>query len=196
MVVSRFVGVTINAAAAETWKHSEVSPRRLRWWCPREHARDSGWQGIKKCGAGSAWVEGVLLVARLLLFKLLRGGLVSKRKLQERMTLFNAGDWAPLLHKSNKIAKAGAQVAVRKRRQHAEDDISRRAARAERLALSVSCQQLVAANARLRVGESLFAFFDDVYVTCAPESVGCSSNSSARDRDPLRHCHPPRKTHI
>ena len=30
---------------------------------------------------------------------------------------------------------------------------------------------LVAANARLREGESLFAFLDDVYVTCAPERV-------------------------
>ena len=60
---------------------------------------------------------------------------MSKRKLQERMTTFNAGDWAPLLHESNSIAEAGAQVAVRKRRQHAEDDISRRAARAERFAL-------------------------------------------------------------
>ena len=60
---------------------------------------------------------------------------MSKRKLQERMTLFNAGDWAPLLHERNSIAEARVQVAVQKRRQHAEDDASRRAARAERFAL-------------------------------------------------------------
>ena len=47
---------------------------------------------------------------------------MSKRKSQERMTLFDAGDW------------------VRKRRQQAEEDISQRA-RAERLALLGVCQQ-------------------------------------------------------
>ena len=51
------------------------------------------------------------------------------------MALFNAGDWAQLLLESNSIAEAGTQAAVRKRRQHGQDDISRRAARAERLAL-------------------------------------------------------------
>ena len=40
-----------------------------------------------------------------------------------------------LLLESNSIAEAGTQAAVRKRRQHVQDDISRRAARAERLAL-------------------------------------------------------------
>ena len=75
------------------------------------------------------------LLPRLLLFRPLRGGLVSKRKLHERMALFNAGDWAQLLLESNSIAEAGTQAAVRKRRQHVQDDISRRAARAERLAL-------------------------------------------------------------
>ena len=60
---------------------------------------------------------------------------MSKRKLHERMALFNAGDWAQLLLESNNIAEAGTQAAVRKRRQHVQDDISRRAARAERLAL-------------------------------------------------------------
>ena len=75
------------------------------------------------------------LLPRLLLFRLLRRGLVSKRKLHERMALFNAGDWAQLLLESNSIAEAGTQAAVRKRRQHVQDDISQRAARAERLAL-------------------------------------------------------------
>ena len=75
------------------------------------------------------------LLPRLLLFRPLRGGLVSKRQLHERMALFNAGDWAQLLLESNSIAEAGTQAAVQKRRQHVQDDISRRAARAERLAL-------------------------------------------------------------
>ena len=64
------------------------------------------------------------LLPRLLLFRPLRGGLVSNRKLQERMALLNAGDWTKLLLESNSIAEAGVQ-----------DDVSRRAARAERLAL-------------------------------------------------------------
>ena len=58
----------------------------------REHARDSGWQGIRKCGAGSEWVEAVFLLAQLVVVqfsegRFVRGGLVSKRKLQERMRL-------------------------------------------------------------------------------------------------------------
>ena len=60
---------------------------------------------------------------------------MSKRKLHERMALFNAGDWAQLFLESNGIAEAGTQAAVRERGQHVQDDISRRAARAERLAL-------------------------------------------------------------
>ena len=75
------------------------------------------------------------LPPRLLLFRPLRGGLVSKRKLQERMALLNAGDWARFLLESNSIAEAGIQEAARKRRRQIQDDISRRAARAERLAL-------------------------------------------------------------
>ena len=49
---------------------------------------------------------------KLLLFRPLRGCLVSKWKLQERMALFNAGDWAQLLLESNSIAEAGTHAAV------------------------------------------------------------------------------------
>ena len=52
------------------------------------------------------------LLPRLVLFRPLRGGLVSKRKLQECVALFNSGDWAQLLHEGNSVAEAGAQVAV------------------------------------------------------------------------------------
>ena len=55
------------------------------------------------------------LLPRLLLFRPLRGGLVSKWKLQERMALFNAGDWAQLLLESNSIAEARTQAAAWKR---------------------------------------------------------------------------------
>ena len=50
-----------------------MSPRRSRWRCPREHAQDSGWPGIRKCGAGSAWVEAVLLVAPLVVVQASEG---------------------------------------------------------------------------------------------------------------------------
>ena len=98
-------------------------PRRSRRRSPREHPRDFRWQGIWKHSAGSVRVE-VVFLPRLLLLRLLRGGLVSKRKLHERMALFNAGDWAQLLLESNSTAEAGTQAAVRKRRQHVQDDIS------------------------------------------------------------------------
>ena len=67
----------------------------LQWW---------------KNGTGKSCSSECQLLSRLLLFRSLRGGLMSKRKLQERMTLFNTDDWVPLLHESNSIAETCGNV--------------------------------------------------------------------------------------
>ena len=51
---------------------------------------------------------------------------------------------------------------------------------------------LVAANARLQEGESLFAFLDCIYATCAPNRVlAVHRIFAARGSDPLLHLCPP-----
>ena len=71
-----------------------------------------------------------LLVPRLLFFRPGRGGIVPKRKLEERVNQFAAGEWLSLLMESNSVASNGS---TRRRRRNPDEET--KALRAERLAL-------------------------------------------------------------
>ena len=74
-----------------------------------------------------------LLLPRLLLHKPPRGGLVPKRKLQDRFEVFADGDWASLLASSMVHASRAAQASSRRSRRQDTDNLESRAARAEAL---------------------------------------------------------------
>ena len=59
--------------------------------------------------------------------------LIPKGQLQERFTDFAAGRWAHLLEQSRRCAEQAAVASRRRRRRRGEDDIQRRADRAEAL---------------------------------------------------------------
>ena len=63
-----------------------------------------------------------LLIPRLLLFRPGRGGLIPKRKLEERANRFAAGQWLSLLAESNKVASDGSVGATRRRRRNPSDE--------------------------------------------------------------------------
>ena len=69
------------------------------------------------------------LLPRLLLFRPPRGGLVPKARLQERVSMFNAGDWVTLLETSLEASVTGTTARCRRRRGK-QDTIQARAARA------------------------------------------------------------------
>ena len=74
-----------------------------------------------------------LLLPRMLLWRPPRGGLVPKRHLESRLRLFVAGEWTELLQQGAVHgAAAVAAFARKRRREHGEEDLSRRAARAVR----------------------------------------------------------------
>ena len=90
----------------------------------------------EKCVARGEW-KLFLLIPRLLLFRPGRGGLVPKRKLEERADRFAAGQWLSLLAESNKVASNGSTGATCRRRRNPSDET--KALRAERLAFWVNC---------------------------------------------------------
>ena len=69
------------------------------------------------------------LLPRLLLFRPPRGGLVPEARLQERVSMFNTGDWLTLLDTSLAASVAGTTARCRRRRGK-QDTIQARAARA------------------------------------------------------------------
>ena len=69
------------------------------------------------------------LLPRLLLFRPPRGGLVPKARLQERVSMFSAGDWLTLLDTSLEASVTGTTARCRRRRGK-QDTIQARAARA------------------------------------------------------------------
>ena len=73
-----------------------------------------------------------LLLPRLLLYKPPRGGQIPKSRLIERFADFAEGRWAHLFLKSREWADQAAVVSSRRGRRH-EDDLQRRADRAEAL---------------------------------------------------------------
>ena len=73
-----------------------------------------------------------MLLPRLLLHRPSRGGLVKKSKLRERFAQFASGQWDSLLEESVKGAEEGSDLARRKRRRE-QDELVKRAARAEKL---------------------------------------------------------------
>ena len=93
-------------------------------------------------------MEDVLLLPRLLLHRPPRGGLIPKDQLQERFSDFAAGRFAHLLEQSRRCAEQAAVASRPRRRRRGEDDIQRRADRAEalvqmeELSLSTSCRIL------------------------------------------------------
>ena len=88
-----------------------------------------------------------MLLPRLLLHRPSRGGLVKKSKLRERFAQFASGRWDSLLEESAKGAEEGSDLARRKRRRE-QDELVKRAARAEKLVLSESFPQHTASNWR------------------------------------------------
>ena len=75
-----------------------------------------------------------LLLPRLLLFRPPRGGNIHKNKLGERFQAFAEGQWSHLLSQSRQCAEDASVAMHRKRRRHSpQQDLDRRALRAEGL---------------------------------------------------------------
>ena len=74
-----------------------------------------------------------LLLPRMLLFCSGRGGMIPKKKLQERFLLFAQGEWLKLLRLSHEVAQSRARGS-RRIRQNQVDSVERRAERAQALA--------------------------------------------------------------
>ena len=62
-----------------------------------------------------AW-KAFLLLPRLLLHKPPRGGLIQKKRLEERLELFTRGNWLSLLRASEQCAEDGSRIAARRGR--------------------------------------------------------------------------------
>ena len=62
-----------------------------------------------------AW-KAFLWLPRLLLHKPPRGGLIQKKRLEERLELFARGNWLSLLRASEQCAEAGSRIAARRGR--------------------------------------------------------------------------------
>ena len=67
-----------------------------------------------------------MLLPRMLLCRPPRGGLIPRKRLEERLAAFNAGDWVTLIEFSLECAMQGA----RKRRRGRQNDVENRVARA------------------------------------------------------------------
>ena len=74
----------------------------------------------------------LMLLPRMLLARP-RGGRISQRKLQARITMFTTGRWHLLMEVSNECARAGVEAKVRASRRSGRDDIKSRVRRAETL---------------------------------------------------------------
>ena len=78
-------------------------------------------------------------VSRMLLYRPHRGGTLPRRKLQDRLGLFNRGSWVELVNGGPEAARVAKNIQVRKNRENrcGSDNI---AARAEKLAMAeVEC---------------------------------------------------------
>ena len=62
-----------------------------------------------------------------------RGGQVPKKQLEERFSMFSAGQWAELIRGSLALSATGSQAAIRRRRRRNHDDVHKRADRAMQL---------------------------------------------------------------
>ena len=74
-----------------------------------------------------------MLLPRMLLHRPARGGLTAKDKLSRRFEDFVHGRWSHLIDDGRTCAEQSSKVATRKRRRGQQDDVERRAARAEAL---------------------------------------------------------------
>ena len=89
-----------------------------------------------------------LLLPRMLLCRLPRGGLIPRKRLDERLATFTAGDWVHLVETVVGICTVGSQAQFRRRRRGRNQDVENRAARAlhftQMVELSFACQALEA----------------------------------------------------
>ena len=76
----------------------------------------------------------LLLLPRMILFRPLWGGNVSRKKLESRIVAFHEGRWMELLRESTVAAETAHAQSVSRRRRQDHDDDARRAARAMTLA--------------------------------------------------------------
>ena len=72
----------------------------------------------------------LLVLPRMMLFRPLRGGVVSRKKLESRVRQFQEGDWISLLRESVSCAEVAHSSVVRRRRRRDPDEESARASRA------------------------------------------------------------------
>ena len=82
-------------------------------------------------GLSRAW-KAFLLLPRMLLHRPPRGGLIAVSSLTEWLQSFTGGNWSPLLDASVKCAEQASQ-ASRRRRRRQDDEVSKRADRAQTL---------------------------------------------------------------
>ena len=75
-----------------------------------------------------------MLLPRMLLCRPPRGGLIPRKRLEERLAAFNVGDWVNLIEFSLECGMQGAVAQSRKRRRGRQNDVENRAARALHLA--------------------------------------------------------------
>ena len=92
-----------------------------------------------------------LLLPRLLLFRPPRGGLIPRKRLEERCALCARGDWTVFLAASECSVEAGAVASARRRRRGENGDVKR----ANRALQLVRMGELSAARQALEVAESL-----------------------------------------
>ena len=103
----------------------------MRLWLSLQEASQAQQDG-DQARLSRAW-KLFLLLPRMLLWRHPRGGLVPKRHLESRLRLLVAGEWTELLQQGAVQGAAAAAAFVRKRpREHGEEDLSQRAARAVR----------------------------------------------------------------
>ena len=89
----------------------------------------AGTEGNSEVRAARGW-KLLLLLPRMILFRPLRGGNVSRHKLESRIVAFHEGRWMELLRESAVAAEAAHTQSVRRRRRQDHNDDARRAARA------------------------------------------------------------------
>ena len=89
---------------------------------------------IKKGQLASNVWKLFMLLPRMLLCRPPRGGLVPRKRLEERLGAFNVGDWVNLIEFSLECGMQGAVAQSRKRRRGRQNDVENRAARALHLA--------------------------------------------------------------
>ena len=74
-----------------------------------------------------------MLFPRMLLSRPPRGGQVPKKQLEERFSMFSAGQWAELIRGSLALSATRPQAAIRRRRKRNHDDVQKRADKAMQL---------------------------------------------------------------